>query len=139
MNKIILVLVLSIGALFAGKDISDLEAGCDMNVADDCLEAGVYYNHKHELPEKQMELLKKACDLGNGMGCLNAANAMQDDESKLNYTMKGCDLKHGLSCTMLGFIYQNGNSATPKDPKKAKFYFKKACELGDKVTCGYLK
>lgn len=87
------------------------------------------------------ELIKK-CENGEAKSCHNAGltylkNKNYTDGEK--YLKIGCEnLEYWPSCNQMGLIYEISKNI-PKDLKKAKYYYKKACKFGSKLDCNYAK
>lgn len=62
------------------------------------------------------------------------------DESKAYiYYLKAAEKGHPAAHARIGTFYTTGNAAVNKNTKKAEAYFKKACGLGYKWACCYVK
>lgn len=100
-----------------------LKKECESEDAVSCLYLGMY------LPEEETDADKyfnKACELGNGSGCLND-------------NRKACELDSGLGCFSLGREYYAKTAENKAEERKnrelATEYFKKSCELGSEYGC----
>ena len=98
--------------------------------------------HEYELA---LEYNKKACELGSGVACANAASIYwngygehkQNKEKTFEYNLKGCELDNAYACTAIAISYDEGWLAKP-DYTKALHYCQKAYSLGNTKACNIL-
>ena len=95
--------------------------------------------------EKSLQYSKKACDLGNGDGCvlaggvyLNGEGVKKDLKTALKFFAKSCELESGFGCAALGALYYDGEGVKQNLPK-AKELYGKACDLGFQKGCDEYK
>ena len=101
-----------------------------------------FITHEYELA---LGYHKKACELGSGMACSNAAslyyNGYKGQKSNkkkaFRYYKKSCNLDNGYACTATAMFYEQGLVAE-KDEKQALHYYQKACKLHDEKACDIL-
>lgn len=78
----------------------------------------------------------RACDLGDGQSCTDAAQAIVDRPGKKKgselfpYLEKGCNAKTGTSCNGLGQLFHEAGDET-----KAEAYFSAGCDTGHGTSC----
>ena len=97
-------------------------------------------------PERGLELLTRACQLGSAQGCTGAGYIYDNGENvDIDYNQanvffkKGCDeIKDpaASSCYNLALNYQQGHGSDASNDR-AKEYFDKACQLGDEEACDH--
>lgn len=86
---------------------------------------------------------KKACDLGESKGCLNAAytyNNANDFNTSALFHKRACDLGELSACHSLAEMYYEGKKLK-RDAFKASELYEKACNNGNFYSCvfaGYL-
>ena len=103
---------------------------------------------------EEFKLNQKACDLGDGPGCLliakhteqgtgvtkDLAKAAELYKKALETLQKECDASDARSCLQLGAEFDPEiKSKHPKDPKKAGELYKKACDGGEAMGCAGVK
>ena len=87
-----------------------------------------------------------ACALGHAESCVKLGTLFEEGrggvpesfESARVFHRKGCDGGAGGGCYAMALFYKLGKSI-PKDPKRAKKYFERACELEFEAACLELK
>jgi TPR repeat protein len=72
------------------------------------------------------ELLRRACDLGDGNGCYLLALQLGNTKEGAAAYEQACDDGNSLACTNLGFIYERGEGV-PKDLREAARLYKLGC------------
>jgi len=88
---------------------------------------------------KSREMAEKCCQLGVGEGCYLVATGSSLPISKeLELLKKGCQLGSSVSCSYLGNLYLKGKEVK-KDIRRAKQYYTIGCFLGDYFSCEDLK
>lgn len=97
-----------------------------------------------------IEYYQKQCNENNGKLCIHLAGiygvglgALQEDYDKATTLYeKGCDLNESLGCYMSALRYNHKFYETKNKKEAKKFknlatkYYKKACKLGYKLSCG---
>lgn len=73
-------------------------------------------------------------DFAKGFKYYNAKNY----QSAVNEWIVACTKNDVKACNVLALMYDNGEFVR-ENKKKAKSYYKKACEGGDKVGCKFYK
>ena len=125
MKRILVLLVVLFSIVFS-KDLTEL--------GDEAYYKGDY--------QKAAQLLQKACDGGNALGCYNLGvlyakgqGVRQDYQKAAQLYQKACDGGNAVGCYNLGVLYKNSQSFST-----AKQYYGKACDLGLQLGCdGYRK
>ena len=91
--------------------------------------------------QKAVELLKKACDSGEALGCSNLGvlynkgqGVKQDYQKAVELLKKACDSGDAVGCYNLGILYIDGQGVK-QDFSTAKQYYGKACDLGLQLGC----
>ncbi|EDM23766.1 cysteine-rich Sel1 repeat protein [Caminibacter mediatlanticus TB-2] len=113
-----------------------LFANSHMTTNDKALQEALNGNYK-----KAFSMFEKRCKKNEGYACgmvgyfYDKGFGIEKNHQKaITYYKKGCNLNDADSCTLLGYeFYKNGNL------KKAKELLNKACKLGNKDACNYLK
>jgi|GEM_PF-6505464 TPR repeat protein len=164
MNKIFLILALSMGISFADEfkfdpatdSIDDLYKFCIKNH-----KAGVNFGNDNSADQElcnkytveALTYYKEQCRLGKKDACVSASNIYylgfggidMNKEIFFEYSKKACELGDATSCDAVGDEYKSKfNGESNKKSKKeyknqAKNYFKKACDLGYKLSCDSLE
>ncbi|MBI4951478.1 MAG: sel1 repeat family protein [Myxococcales bacterium] len=103
---------------------------------------------------EELKLNQKACELGDGQGCLQVAKRLEQgtgapkDPAKsaelykkaLEILPKECDAGDARSCLLLASeLDPEIKSKHPKDPKRAGELYKKACDGGEAMGCAGMK
>ncbi len=140
----------------APNDGPDCEAKCEAGNAASCVAGRMFYSsldvgsdgkisyNKDRKPDfaKVERLVMKACDLGHGDSCNDAAmyatNAMRKagkspeevDAKYLELQKKACDLESANGCVNVGMRFANG-----KEADKALGYYDRSCKLGAGYGC----
>ncbi|PAF51205.1 hypothetical protein BKH43_03090 [Helicobacter sp. 13S00401-1] len=81
--------------------------------------------------------LKQKCANKDGKSCHILAAYYYDKKDygkSTKYALKSCSLDEAIACGVAGRAYENGEGVK-KDTKKAKLYYKKACNLGLSKGC----
>jgi TPR repeat protein len=149
------------GAQFlrAGGDVQRLrnyERECTHGDDFACVRAGEVYEYVDNLANPQLAWtrFKSACDKGNALGCLHAANHLDGKHSapadltqRIALLTRSCDLGEpsgptpnnqwtGIrACSDLAEAYREGGGVA-RDSTKAFALFSKACEVGHSFSCG---
>ena len=114
---------------------------CDLNDKTGCGNLGNFYMNKKSYV-KAYNAYIKACNLGNGTACQNASMMIyrkqvtpeNPNDLMFKLSANACELGSKTGCADTGYSYETG-LGVPKDMKKAKEFYKKACKLGDKSSC----
>lgn len=122
----------NLAVIFENKDNEakkkNLSKACEQKLAPACLQLA-----KISQVKDQEKLFIKACDLGEGEACANAAVSLFDKkqmEKSLLYSKYACKLGVVKSCHNAGYIEkQNGNNY------EAKLFLSGACAQGLKESC----
>ena len=123
--KRILVLLVVLFSIGFSKDLTELgNEACDK---------GDY--------QKAVQLLQKACDSGEALGCLslgylyqNGQGVRQDCQKVAQLYQKACDSGEIGGCLGLGALYENGQCIR-QNFSIAKQYYGKVCDLGFQFGC----
>jgi TPR repeat protein len=91
------------------------------------------FDANKELCDKKNDA--KACTL---TGSLYAIKDKPDFDKAIEYTVKGCNGKDISGCLSAGGAYLMG-AGVKKDEAKAMQFYKKGCDLGDKLSCDIYK
>ncbi|MDR2789578.1 MAG: sel1 repeat family protein [Campylobacteraceae bacterium] len=127
------------------KAIEYHNKACDKKLAESCLAIATLYLEKDQ--SKAFEYSKKACSYGSQEACFmgeeivkidKAASAAAKESAENLFTvfLQSCeDSNLNIACRFVAEAYEAGDGVA-KDAKKAKYYYKKACDLGYKESCG---
>ena len=106
---------------------------CEMGSSDGCLNAADLYvyrydnrGRKRQDEEKIIYFYKRSCDMQNEIGCAMAGNHVDD----VKFDEKACELYDYPSCKAIGDRYVDIG-----DTKKAKEYYRRACDKSRKIGC----
>ncbi|MDR0762500.1 MAG: hypothetical protein LBF13_05585 [Campylobacteraceae bacterium] len=91
------------------------------------------FDKNKELCDKKNDA--KACTI---TGSLYAIKDKPDYDKAIEYTAKGCNGKDISGCLSAGSAYLMG-AGVKKDEVKAMQFYKKGCDLGDKLSCDIYK
>ncbi len=111
------------------------EKACEQNYGPACSRLAQIFRKNWRFSnglEKALDLEKKACDLGDDVGCLAAGQTYffgsgveKDPEKARGYFEQSCNEKTGAGCEALGTIYAKG-IGVQADLKKANVYYELA-------------
>lgn len=95
-------------------------------------------------PVRAAQLFDRACQHGNGNGCNNLGQLIQegrvgasrDPASAATLYDRACQLGNTSGCNNLAILHQRGHGVK-HDTGRAKQLWKRACELGEKAACEY--
>jgi TPR repeat protein len=113
---------------------------CDLGVAFGCNMAGTIAADD----AKRLPLHQKACDRGNGTGCVNVGDHFAGEATGTSVDLgkaaaaydKGCSLPGGEEgCAKLGQMYKE-RKGVASDTARAKVLFEKACNADLTWACG---
>ncbi|WP_373490601.1 tetratricopeptide repeat protein [Parasphingorhabdus sp.] len=125
---------------------------CDKNHAPACMALGKNWGASSFFgstvaAEEAIKAYRRACDLGNGEGCIQLGNAqtpiglfappraVQDWDGAAAAYRKGCDqYRIAKSCQSLGLLLGHSNNPKPDSAGRAT-YIKRACDLGRTESC----
>lgn len=124
----------------------DLEAcqhACELNHSNSCANWGQLVAKLE--PERARELYDRACKGGSGIGCEARARVAQQSgagEEEVaerfalarNYHRVHCAQGYARSCAQLGQLFIE-DLGVPIDPKTAKEFMRRACNLGWSAAC----
>ena len=107
---------------------------------DECNDRGIALEKANDFAGALKELTH-GCELGDAIGCSNAANYWSNgkgvtankERAAALYT-KACDGKFGDACELLGVMIYSGDGV-PKDVAKALAIFNKGCEQKSANSC----
>ncbi|RAX53146.1 hypothetical protein CCY99_06020 [Helicobacter sp. 16-1353] len=159
MKKILLILALSYGYLFASfyldeSEIESYKARCEARDKDACSKLGSHYSNTFsasgytDLVAKELNLkyFMRACnDLREGGSCTSLGSyyaiVEKDKNKEFEFYEKACSYGDAGGCYLLASkLEREANNASGKDKKelirKSKQFYKKACNLGHKPACG---
>lgn len=131
---------------------------CKARDGKSCRLASITYFRKYKKSGYDIELGKltldyalKGCELRDGGSCYIVATeygyiarhhriVQENYEKEMEYLLKGCDYNYIYACYSLGHRYYiESLEKTDKEKKeaeiRAKQFYKKACDLGDKFAC----
>jgi|GEM_PF-1218993 len=125
------------------------EKNCGMGYSKSCNRiAYQHYTGKLivEDHQKAFEFYQQSCKMNNNYGCFNLANMLRlgqgtktrEPEIAFTHYKNNCTDQCYRSCFNLGVMYFLGHG-TKKDKKRAKKFFKKACNNGLQVGCDNLE
>jgi TPR repeat protein len=129
----------------------DFLRACDQGDFLACDKAGFAYYHmatNAQIDKKDSSLINlyapsieylfnKACQEKVADGCAHLGDykaLIGNDSEGAILSKEACDMGSAAGCAGL-YTYTMGSSAVELDDDKAIFYFKRACELGDKDAC----
>ena len=115
--------------------------GCQLQSPFACANLGYLYQDQGRYTDAYNQLIK-ACNMSKGNACRDASmlifnqkvNVDNPKQTIYQLNANACELNDAVGCSNLGYIYETGYGV-PKDAKKAKKYYKKACKLGNKASC----
>lgn len=135
------------------NEAKNYESECLRGNAMACNASGTVYVHNGD-PKKGIELLTKACSLGDMDGCsslseiyfkgqivskdINQANLFL--QKYIAIAQQKCDKNDAQMCYGMGNMYERGFQQNnvifvQQNKSKASFYFKKSCKLGYEDSC----
>lgn len=113
----------------------------------DTIRAGLYSSERGD--EAANPHYAQACEMGHPRACFevgqwwsNAANRARDDAKSQTFFERACTLGHPQACEIRGKCFEGlsmlGPSSCPKDLRRARTFFLRACELksGTTIACG---
>ncbi|MGX2972719.1 hypothetical protein [Helicobacter sp. T3_23-1059] len=103
----------------------------------DSKQAKEYFEIACEKSSVEVARARSCYELG-AMYLQGNENLLQDVRKAFELLKTSCDLKYGFGCSALGLFYENGVLVT-KSPFKAKYFYSKACRLGDQEGCDNYK
>ena len=111
-----------------------------------CARLGALYEHGKDWRitidyGKALALYKRACEGGEGLGCVFLAEMHErshgvspNDFKETNLYIKGCEKKSALSCWRLAQRYRSGRGARKNEPKANELQTR-ACAGGVAEAC----
>jgi hypothetical protein len=93
------------------------------------------------------DLYRDACATGEVYGCLHSAmlaavtaGAPSDPVGALAHWQRGCDHdRNAQSCAFVGLLYEDGPDGEARDEVKSQEAMSRACKLGERRACEWLK
>ena len=122
-------------------DVVACERACDLNHSNSCANWGRFLAPRN--PEQALDLYRRACRGGSGIGCesvaLLAAKAGNIDSAALylnarRYHQVHCSQGYARSCSQLAKLYQAGLGGRV-DESTGQSYREHACRLGVLCDC----
>ncbi len=110
-----------------------------------CYNLGTLYYEGTDVGQNKLkaaEFYKKSCDAGDKAGCLKVGDLELENGDVIlaaHHYLLNCDAGDKVSCKRVGNIYHDGAFGITKNPTKAKFFYKKSCDLGDQGGCTLLQ
>ena len=102
-------------------------------------------NNNCEVPTKVIENERK-CYTGDYERCITAADDYIEGHAGIGDYRKGyllyefaCNGGYSQGCRALALLYDGEMGILQKDVLKREYYFKKACDFGDKNACEWLR
>ncbi|MBQ9274892.1 MAG: sel1 repeat family protein [Succinivibrio sp.] len=106
-----------------------------------CNNLGYRYSSERQEYATSYSFFKKACKLGEPMGCFNQGRALllgegvaRDPAYAFKLMDKSCRDKDEEACKIQGILYESGQG-TAKDLQAALRLYQRACELGSAGGC----
>jgi len=123
------------------KAIEYYTKGCQLKDKTACGNLAYVYKEHQEYTKSYNSYLK-ACHLTDGSACHSASMLLFKKKlsvPEMNKTMfrldsNSCELKYAVGCSDVAYDYRKG-VGVEVNPTKAKYYDKKACELGYTSSC----
>jgi TPR repeat protein len=123
---------------------------CHLGEALGCANLGYAFEYGDGVTRDEVranELYRDACVTGEAYGCLHAAmlaavkrGAPRDPSRALAYWTSRCDTdKNSQSCAFVGVLYEDGPDGRARDETKSHLAMTRACELGERLACEWLK
>lgn len=86
--------------------------------------------------EQAQYYANKTCNL-DATFCVNMAYSFKDKDMPLalGYTERACEMGETLGCKFAFQWYRDGGKGIAKNPKVAKYYKNKLCDMGAKDLC----
>ena len=106
-------------------------------IAGDLAMMGNQEAEQKKFEARSNELYAKACNDGDYNGCGMAIGPFYDKKDwagGLPFVTKGCEHDDPESCKWLAGQYSDG-LGVPKDPKRGRELYQKACRLGSDASC----
>lgn len=141
------------------NNLKDLERACRADISQACYDLAQMHLKGYPVRgDKRVEknipkgivLLNKACDDGDGVGCLElgtllekgdlgpdlkASKAERYQTAVMIYS-SSCDSREGQACFRLGNFFMRGvPEVFFRDVERAKVYFERGCSAGHKPSC----
>lgn len=116
----------NLGRMYRGQGV-DKDREATMMFIDVC--------NRKPLPHdaEDADAVAAACSLA-GTAFLVGQGTAVDIPRSITYLEKGCDANYVLGCFNLATIYQRA-IGVPRDVEKARKYYQRACDQGDKEAC----
>jgi TPR repeat protein len=126
------------------------DKACHLGEALGCSNLGYVVEHGVGVARdrrRAQELYRDACSTGEVYGCLHSAmlaaverGAPTDPARALAYWRRGCDRDHhAQSCAFVGLLYEDGPDGRARDEAKSHEAMSRACDLGDRLACEWIK
>jgi uncharacterized protein len=126
------------------------ERACHRGEALACANLGYMVEHGEGVAldvRRARSLYRDACQTGEVYGCLHSAmlaavdaGAPRDPVGALAHWRRGCDRdRSAQSCAFVGLLYEDGPDGMARDEAKSHTAMSRACELGDRRACEWLK
>ncbi len=121
---------------------SNYKKGCDLKNKIGCYNLANLYD-KNENFSFSYPYYVLACNYGEPDGCNDATMVIfnkkegvhESEKTMFALASRSCDLGDKTGCANLGYLYKNGMGVAQNMTQSSKYY-QKACQLGDKESCG---
>ena len=117
---------------------------CDKGLAVACAYSGACFEAGHGVTADQdhaLEHYAKACAAGDPLGCyaqgrlFASGHGGGDFPRALALYRKACGRDHARACAQAAELLRVGAEGVPRKPKQALEFKRRACELGDSLSC----
>ncbi len=124
------------------RAVSNYKKACDIKNKTGCSNLANLYK-KEQNYAFAYPYYVTACNYGKSDAC-NSATMMifnkekgvtEGDETMLQLALRSCEFSNKTGCANVGYLYKNGRGVAQNSVLAHKYY-QKACELGDKDSCG---
>jgi len=130
------------------KAASLYKRACEAKVPGGCGHLALLHRDGDGVPKDPAlaeSMAATACNGGDAFGCYalgivletvqDQSGAWRPAKDVIAAYEKGCAGSSVEACHELGMLYHSGRGGAGKDPVKASTALKKACELGDRISC----
>jgi len=114
-----------------------------------CANLGHLVEHGEGTPRdmpRARALYHDACAGGDVYGCLHMAllaaedaGAPRDPQRSVDHWQRGCDARGARACAFVGLLFEDGPDGYARDEGRSQRAMSRACDLGDKEACLWLR
>lgn len=110
------------------------------------VDVGIEAGKAKQYYQRAFALRKQGCDAGNLAHCAFLGRLYEggigvdaDAEEAVTLARRACEGGEGLGCSLLGLWYRQGRPGIPKDPRRARDAYQRACKQGRPEFCREVK